>query len=165
MDIVRQGRDSRAVANKILEIARAKGISLTIMQLVKLMYFAQGWALAFFGKPLTKHDVRAWQYGPVYPLVYKAYRGAGARALSEPVLNAETGDAYTSDYSDDELKLLDWVVDKYGRMHAFRLSELSHAPDGPWKKTVDDEGYFAEIPEDLLKAHFDQFVAADRAVG
>ena len=37
---------SEAVANKFVEIARAKEVEMTLMQLLKLVYFAHGWHLA-----------------------------------------------------------------------------------------------------------------------
>ena len=152
------GYDSRAIANRILDIAQRKGRSLTIMQLVKLIYFAQGWYLAFTDRPLTSNSAQAWQYGPVYPLVYKVYSGAGSRPITGPILNKSTGEPYKADLSEEEEDLLEWIVDEYGAMHAFDLSKQTHADDGPWKAVVDSSGYYSEIPNSLLKAYFKKFV-------
>jgi uncharacterized phage-associated protein len=152
------GYDSRAVANKILETARAKGRPLTIMQLVKLIYFAQGWYLAFVDKPITFHKAQAWQYGPVYPLVYKAFPGAGSAPLDGAICDKITGKPYTADFDEDEEALFEWIVDEYGKMHAFDLSRVTHIDGGPWAKAIARSGTYSEIPDADLKAYFKQFV-------
>jgi len=161
MTAVGLGYDSRAIANSILEKARAKGMNLTMMQLVKLIYFAQGWYLAFRDKPITYHPAHAWQYGPVYPLVYKAFPNAGSSALSGVILDRNTGTPYAAELSDDESDLLDWIVDDYGKMHAFELSKSTHTDDGPWKITIDRAGAYSEIPNSLMQSYFKRFVNQD----
>jgi uncharacterized phage-associated protein len=160
-----QGFDSRAIANKILEKAAARGQPLTIMQLVKLIYFAQGWYLAFVDKPITYHPAQAWQYGPVYPHVYKAFPKAGSAPLQGLILDKATGKPYVADFHDDEAELIDWILEQYGRMHAFQLSQLTHADDGPWKITYDATGPYSEIPLSLMRSYFKRFVALDEPVG
>ena len=156
-----QGFDSRAIANRILERARARGVNLTIMQLVKLIYFAQGWYLGVLDKPLTFHAPQAWQYGPVYPLVYKAFPNAGSTPLGGLIVDGKTGAPFHADFQDDEDQLIDWILDKYGTMHAFQLSKLTHADDGPWKTTIDSSGLYSEIPASLMRSYFKRFVASD----
>ena len=51
-----------AIANKVLGVASERGISLTIMQLIKLVYFAHGWSLTLLGKPLVNDEPQAWQH-------------------------------------------------------------------------------------------------------
>lgn len=162
LDILRPGHDSRAVANRILEIARNKGISLTIMQLVKLIYFANGWWLAFKGESLSKHPAQAWQYGPVYPLVYKPFSKEGPRPLTRLISDRETGKVYSDRFDEEEERMLDWVVERYGRMPAFKLSQMTHTPDGPWQATVNEQGHYKDISEALTKAHFTRYVADAR---
>lgn len=155
------GFDSRAVANRILTKASAKGRSLTIMQLVKLIYFSQGWYLAFTDKPLTYHPAQAWQYGPVYPHVYKAFPKAGSSLLDGLILDKSTGKPYEMAASEDEDHMIDWVLAEYGTAHAFDLSRMTHVDDGPWKQTIDATGPYSEIPNSLLKAYFKRFIRQD----
>lgn len=54
--------DARAVANYMLAVAEKKGMTLTPMQVLKLVYLAHGWSLAWFGRPLIRDDVEAWDY-------------------------------------------------------------------------------------------------------
>ncbi|WP_337186146.1 Panacea domain-containing protein [Phenylobacterium sp.] len=131
------------------------------MQLVKLIYFAQGWYLAFVGKPITSHKAHAWQYGPVYPLVYKAFPGAGSRPLDGLITDKITAEPYRANFTDDEEALIEWIVDEYGKLHAFDLSRRTHADDGPWKAAIDRSGTYSEIPDSDLQSYFRQFVRDD----
>src|SRR5262245_28802202 len=77
--------DPRAIANRVLEIRQEAGETTTVMQLIKLVYIADGWSLALRGKPLSKEDPQAWQYGPVYPTVYNAVRKYGSQPVISPI--------------------------------------------------------------------------------
>ncbi|WP_156414013.1 hypothetical protein [Fulvimarina pelagi] len=46
--------DARAIANLILEEAQRRGIQLTEMQLIKLVYFVNGWSLELLDEPLVE---------------------------------------------------------------------------------------------------------------
>jgi uncharacterized phage-associated protein len=148
------GHDPRAIANKILDICEAKGIRVTLMQLIKLVYLADGWSLALRNEPLSKHNPQAWQYGPVYPTVYKSFKRFGSSAIVEHAADPATGVEIAEPFSEDELALLEQVVDSYGRLHAFRLSEIMHRAGTPWTTTVNESGVYAEIPLAIIAEHF-----------
>ena len=59
-----------------------QGDMMTNLRLQKLLYFAQGWHLARYGKPLFDDDIEAWQYGPVVPSVYNAYKQYGRGGIA-----------------------------------------------------------------------------------
>ena len=46
------------------------GDTISNMKLQKLVYYAQGFALAITGKPLFQEDIEAWEHGPVAPALY-----------------------------------------------------------------------------------------------
>ena len=149
-----QVHDSRAVANEILQIATRKHIPITIMQLIKLTFFANGWSLALRDTPLTNEIAEAWQHGPVFPLIYKSYRGIGSMPLSEPIKDRQNGIEISENFTAEEKELLESIVDGYGTMHAFELSQLTHTPNSPWSRTVHDKGYFSLIPNEVIKEYF-----------
>ena len=57
--------DARAVANFLLDHADARGLSLTQLMLLKLLYFSHGWYLNRFKSPLVENEFEAWEHGPV----------------------------------------------------------------------------------------------------
>ncbi len=70
-----------AVVNYMLDNAEKYGVIITPMKLQKLLYFANGWSWAFYNKPLISDECHAWQYGPVYPSVYNAYKSFGRNEI------------------------------------------------------------------------------------
>lgn len=146
--------DPRAIANKIYAMMRAEGRSVTLMQIIKLVYLADGWSLALRGQPMAKHSPQAWQYGPVFPTVYKAFKRFGSQPISEPAVDPRSGVEVSEEFSDDEVALLKQVVESYGALHAFRLSEIMHKPGTPWTETFNKSGPYAEIPLELIAKHF-----------
>ncbi len=76
------------IANELLKKAAEDGGGdlLTNMKLQKLLYYEQGFHLAYFNQPLFNEAIEAWQYGPVVPLVYEHYKSFGRTGL-EPKSN------------------------------------------------------------------------------
>jgi uncharacterized phage-associated protein len=146
--------ESRAIANAILHYANASGKALTPMQLIKLVYVANGWSLALLGRPLISEQIQAWQYGPVIPNVYRAFNAFGSSPITQAAINHATGFEFSADIDPDDMRLIKAVVDSYGHMHAFQLSNKMHEPGTPWTETFTTKGAYSVIPSDLIKKHF-----------
>lgn len=141
--------DSRTVANRFLALANQRGVALTPMQLLKLVYIAHGWMLALAGTRLIRDEVQAWQYGPVIPRLYNAlrsYRNQGVREF----VQAPAGDLL----SPDEESLIDQVFQIYGDKSGPQLSALTHAPNTPWAKTYKAGSFGLVIPDSEIEAHY-----------
>lgn len=153
--------DARAVANKLLEICEQKGISITLMQLIKLVHLSNGWWMTYSnGEPLVIAEAQAWQYGPVYPQVYRSFKKFGSGKISEKAINKSTGDIYFADFSESEVSLMESVVDAYGKLHAFQLSDMMHQPGTPWHDVFTTQGPYAPIPHKRVYEHFNDLRAA-----
>lgn len=153
--MIRDGaHDPRAIANKILQIRRESGQPTTVMQLIKLVYIADGWSLALRGKPLANQNPQAWQYGPVYPTVYKAFSQFGSQPVTQPAYVKGTDVPVEETFTDDEEELIRAVVSGYGKLPAFTLSRLTHQPGTPWSKAY-EKGAYSEISVEEMKAHFE----------
>jgi uncharacterized phage-associated protein len=150
----RNGHDAIAVANELLRIARARGRELTIMQLLKLVYFAHGWSLATLRSPLIRDEVQAWMYGPVIPTVYSAFVHTRGAAIMAPGCDRLTGIVPRASFSEDESTLLNDVFEGYGHLHAFQLSDLTHQSGTPWSQTFNSRGAYAQIPDKMMEAYF-----------
>ncbi len=139
--------DARQIANWFIRRAESDGRRLTIMSVLKLTYIAHGWHLEMNDKPLFKNRIEAWQYGPVIPDVYQAFRDQGIRPTK--LLKD-----YPAEFDDKTEDFLEQVYSIYGSTSPFRLSELTHIPDGPWQIAVKMGGTYTRIPDDLIKLHY-----------
>lgn len=103
------------------------GERLTNLKLQKLLYYQQGFHLAFFGTPLFAEDVEAWMYGPVVPAVddeYSAYGSSALPEVKEPV-----------SLSENEEELFNEVYDAYREFSAIGLMNRTHS-ERPWLDAV-----------------------------
>lgn len=145
--------DSRALANRILDIRQEAGESLTIMQLIKLAYIADGWTLALLNRPLVDEAPEAWQYGPVYRSIYNAFSGVGARPVTARAHIRGTNVPISENFSDEEEAIIRMVVNSYGKLSAYALSNLTHQTGTPWSDAFDD-GQYTEISIEKMCSHF-----------
>jgi uncharacterized phage-associated protein len=148
--------DARAIANAILSYAKETGRTLTLMQLIKLVYLVYGWGLSLLQRRVVNSSPQAWQYGPVFPHVYKAFKQYGSAPITELARDRQSGVEYRATLSEDEGELLRAVVDAYGDMHAFQLSNIMHKPGTPWTHTYESNGPYSAISDDLIRQHFDE---------
>ncbi|MGH6962497.1 MAG: Panacea domain-containing protein, partial [Dongiaceae bacterium] len=74
--------DARAVANCLLDYADSKSSEITLLTLMKVIYFAHGWHLARFGQPLVTNHFEAWERGPVVRVLYDEFKDRRARPIT-----------------------------------------------------------------------------------
>jgi uncharacterized phage-associated protein len=119
------------------------GDLLSNLKLQKLMYYAQGCALALLDRPLFPEPIEVWVHGPVVPALYHEYKGSGAGPIPPPtVLDFAKYDHETRD-------LLDEVYAVYGQFSAWKLRNMTHQ-EPPWCKTPEGQA----ISHDILRAYF-----------
>lgn len=120
--------DVKEIAKKIIAKTDVEhGDTISNLKLQKMLYYMQGFHLAFFDTPLFDDDIFAWQYGPVVPSVYKEYKRYDAKAISLPEGNIIR-------LTDDEETVFDNVYAEYGQFSAVALMNMSHA-EIPWRTT------------------------------
>lgn len=129
--------DPRAVANLILEVIHKPISNLTLQ---KLLYFVHGAYILRKKKALVTGYFEAWNYGPVHPAVYQAFKEfegkpINVRAMSKNIRTGELSEISLPD--DQELtSLCRKVVHSLEDMTASQLVNLSHAPGGPWHEVL-----------------------------
>ncbi|HEV2604186.1 MAG TPA: Panacea domain-containing protein [Microvirga sp.] len=131
-----EGHDPRAVANLMLEAAEEREIALTNLALQKLLYFAHALFLVEKKKPLLSGYFEAWQYGPVHPVAYRAFKEAGDKPIK---FRANRTDVVTGQprpiepLSESTVRRhIARIVSSYGELTPGRLVEISHAKNAPW---------------------------------
>lgn len=140
---------STQVANAFLDLAQANGVSLTPMQLIKLVYIAHGWMLALYDKPLISDEVQAWKFGPVIPELYRYV----AKFRAGPVVG-RLPEPPAPRFDEQEDALIAEVFEKYGKRSGGALSSLTHRPDTPWAHVWKPDSWASPIPNSLIKEHY-----------
>jgi uncharacterized phage-associated protein len=120
------------------------GDLMSNLKLQKLLYYAQGFHLATFGKPLFADKIKAWMHGPVVPDVYHEYKQYGAGAIPRP------DDFDPGQFGSELRELLDEVFEVYGQYSATALRNFTHE-EPPWRNTETDQ----EISHDLMRRYFE----------
>lgn len=141
---------ARQVANRLLTLSAGRGKALSLMQILKLVYFAHGWCLALRNEPLISEPIVAWKHGPVIESLYFDFRRG--QGIWDLVPLPPEPEARPIGERDD--KLLGQILDTYGDEDAFMLSYLTHLPDGPWDKVYREGTHGAIIPNSLIREHF-----------
>ena len=142
--------DVLIVADTILKIAKAKGKSLTPMQLLKLTYIAHGWSLALRNKGLFYNQIEAWQYGPVIPDLYHSTKSYGRK----PIPLKRIGDPNDTQVSPEDYAFLEDVFDKYGHLDGITLSYLTHQAGSPWSQVYQEGARSIKIPNSLIAEYY-----------
>jgi uncharacterized phage-associated protein len=125
------------------------GDSISNLKLQKLLYYAQGFNLAVYGKPLFNEQIKAWIHGPVVPQVYHLYKDYGSGPIPVEPVNLD-------DYSPQVRELLDEVYAVYGQFSASKLRDLTHG-EPPWKNTPQS----GAISQESMAEFFKTLVIAD----
>jgi uncharacterized phage-associated protein len=139
------------------ELRRRLGAGVGVVKLHKLLYYAQGWHVAWQGEPLFRERIMAWANGPVVAEVWADEKHRRPR----PAPQRLTG---------DELATIDHVVDRYGGFTGKDLIRLTHA-EAPWRDVSESDDPASvtepEISLDALARFFrsdDDHVRRTRAV-
>lgn len=106
-----------------------QGEIMSNLKLQKLLYYYQGFHLAFFEKPAFNEDIYAWQYGPVVPEVYHSFAGKRASIIKTDDFNENY-----EELTDPQEQLLHVILSNYGQLNAIALMNLSHQ-EAPWIST------------------------------
>jgi uncharacterized phage-associated protein len=135
--------DPRSIANLLLDLAENEDggpISISNLALQKLLYFAHGHFLIQHKMPLVSGAFEAWQYGPVHPAVYQAFKSEANRPIKirAQARNVMTGEARPLPIPNDPevRRQLRNVLHAYGRLSPGHLVDIAHAPRGPWATVV-----------------------------
>src|SRR5258706_1845214 len=132
-------------------------VALTNLKLQKILYYAQGWYLANFGKPLFEDPIEAWKFGPAIRSIYQQYKDFGNRPLTEEVTDDDV-----SHIDSDTKAFLDKIWDAYKGFSGTELVFVTHNAK-PWREARRDLGNHDnsdnEISKDALESYFRSLIS------
>lgn len=132
--------DPRSIANLMLEEGHRRDTAITNLALQKLLYFAHALFLVERKCRLVSGNFEAWQYGPVHPTVYEAFKSAGDKPITIRAagINVITGQRLELPLPDhpEVRRHIERVMLSYGSLTPGRLVDISHAKGAPWHFVV-----------------------------
>lgn len=153
--------DSSVLSGYILE---ERG-QMSHLKLQKLLYFIEGYHLAYFSESLINDDFEAWVHGPVSRKLYSELKDFSILYTEISYVQGEgeelPSDSLNKTLTSEQIELINNVLDLYAQESAFSLESITHQQT-PWVETR--EGFTpAErcdrvIPKDKIKSYFQQFV-------
>lgn len=116
-------------AKYLLSEAKNRQIYINLTKLMKLLYISDGILLSF-GINAINENCRAWNYGPVYPNVYRWYSNIENRDFS--VSESAKKEIEDNKYNN----AITAALDKFGNWTASQLVSWTHKPSSPWEKAL-----------------------------
>lgn len=142
-DTFRPPYKAKAIANYFLAKAEKERIPMFPMKLQKLVYFAHGWHLGLYEKPLIDERIQAWEFGPVIRTLYDEFKEFGKEPIRRPAeslnyISERQFEVFTPEVPQEDTltrALLDRVWDVYKTFSASQLSAMTHDTGSPWART------------------------------
>lgn len=131
------------------DVERGEDEKMTLMKVLKLLYYAEGCSLALDKGSLFQEKIVAWEHGPVVEEVWRSFEDAYDLKVSE-----EDMEESLAKISDDDKELLEDVYSVFGKYSASGLRNKTHM-ESPWLDATDGGRIFnAEIPRESIEKYF-----------
>jgi uncharacterized phage-associated protein len=121
--------DIRYVCDYIMTRMEGAGKTLSVLTLQRLLYFAQGWHLAFYGGPFFEGRFQAWAQGPINRKIYDRFAN---RPLDSQVSAADVSKGFdVASVSQEKSNYIRSVLDAYASCEDSTFGEIINN-DAAW---------------------------------
>lgn len=131
---------------------------LSILKIQKLLYYAQGYYLALYDKPLFNDEIEAWEHGPVVRSVYFKFKKEVKDGKFIPTDKWAMRNNEKNNLGEKEKELINEVFNLMGQYSAWRLRDMTHN-ETPWLETY-KKNQKVIISQELIKSYFKNYVEA-----
>lgn len=126
----------------------SKDDSMTQLRVLKLVYYAQGFYLGLYGKPLFSGDIEAWEYGPVVLDVRRHLITYGAKPI--PLIEKPSEVAIQDQQI---IQFLERIWHYFGGYTAGQLVDMTHQEE-PWIEAYYRNRGGHMISQEIMKTYF-----------
>lgn len=139
---------------------KQKDQDITHLKLQKLIYYAQGFVLAFTHQPLFLESLEAWRHGPVCRALYDKYKKWSYHSI--PLKQSQISLNEIKRYPEiEEILQLIWQI--FGTLSGTQLEEMTHA-EMPWKIAI-KRGLNTPISNESLYYFFSNLIFDENKQG
>ena len=160
-----------AIANEFLDLAEKEGDNVDPLKLQKIVYICHGRYLGFYGYPLIKERVEAWEWGPVIPEIYHQFKKFGRNPISEKGVIVDESSIFDAlDEISDKIDFIQPEIDsererefvkriwnKYKKYTGIQLSNSTHQDGTPWAKAKSKNQNI--ITDEEIKGYYEGLLA------
>ena len=139
--------DARQITNWFIQRAASDGKVFSIVSLLKLAYISYGWYLETKNETLFRNRIEAWSSGPVIPDICKTFRSQG-------INSRQVIPEYKMVTEPEDVDFLEQIYNIYGQIPYDQLFRLTQESGSPWETARKWGGQYAEIPDEIIKAHY-----------
>lgn len=111
------------LSEKIIELSNSLELSITHLQLQKVLYYVQGEFMKNFGYKAFGDQIECWPYGPVVKRIWDIYNVYGRRPLKSSKASLVIGEQ-------EKKVIVDILLNKL-RMNVWDLVDATH-DELPW---------------------------------
>ena len=156
--------DVLAVCRHVINYSNKHNYGISNLKLQKLLYFIQAYFLIASpnNKACFRQSIEAWDFGPVVPEAYSAYKQYGSVSIPPvryyyPDLLRNKNISMPVEYKDNEIldndkKLIDAVIERLSVYTATDLVKITHNQQ-TWQNAY-NRGYNREITLEEMRKYF-----------
>ncbi|GMO60496.1 MAG: hypothetical protein Ta2D_06030 [Rickettsiales bacterium] len=138
------------IARHLIEVCKERGINdLLVTKTNKLLYAVYGTYLAMYDVPVLNEKPKFFPHGPVFPNVMRKFDDE----IKDNGLKIDFGK------NEKIIKVIERVVNIFGKFNATTLSNWSHEKNTPWDKMKSRGEKYSEPFRDVeIKEYFIDFL-------
>lgn len=135
-----------------IAIDETGGEPMTLLKLLKLLYYAEGCSLALDNGHILAEPIMAWEHGPVVPEVYFRYCGDPHNLPFGDEDDLAAVEAISANPQDSAI--LEEVFQVFGQYSAWALRNKTHK-EAPWLEATDGGRHLKdEISRETMERYF-----------
>ena len=152
------------LADYFVALSNVTGNLVSNLKLQKLLYYAQAWHLALYGRRLFEGDFEAWIHGPVLPALYHDYKQFGWKPIERDDLNETSVERLENIFGDTLISFLSEIVEEYFGLTTYALEQLTRNED-PWRRARQglnpDAPCSRRIADEWMKHYYHPFTSQE----
>ena len=147
---------------------------MTKTKLLKLVYLVEETSVRTYGLPFFNLPFSVWQFGPVNrdlfvelssPIILADFISCDSK--KDPTLIVPRVQFSDDEFSDNEVELLAFIVEKFQDYNSQKLVELTHRKHSLWHQTAKEAGVLEYFEDNLMSTtdieiDFSQLVENDK---
>lgn len=145
-------------------------MQLDQLQVNKYCYLIDAFTLHYYQKPVFYNNVEVWQYGPIIPEIYSAYKVYGDKPITHlEICGTDLNDTDNINkryenlikiIGDDIAGIISGVIKEYGKFSGSQLVTMTYGKHTPWKKAY-KPGHNKIITSDIIQKFYKNLKPGD----